>query len=294
LLRGSKPRPEAGIRQNANAISAQAGVGATKRRKDADPEKNMHIQNITAVAVAAAMIAAMAPAVLSAGPAMAAERPLAEQPVPVIRVSGEGTASVRPDLAIVTLGVVREAANVREALDAHNKVTAELGEAMRTFKIRAEDLQTANFQIQPKYVYPTPKDTGEQDPPRIVGYTVSSQLVVRIRDMAAIGEILDKAVTLGVNSDGGIQLTNDDPSTVISKARAAAMKDAASRAKTLAEAAGVKLGPVIEISESFERPMPVPMTRGKMMMDAAPASVPVETGENRYSVSVQAVFEIKE
>jgi uncharacterized protein YggE len=290
---GSKPRPAAANRQNANAISAQSGRDATKRRKDADREKTMLIQNFTAAALAVAMLAAMAPAVLTAGPALAAERPLAEQPVPVIRVSGEGTAAVKPDLAIVTLGVLREATTVREALDAHNKVTAELGEAMRAFKIRAEDMQTANFQIQPKYVYPTPKETGEQDPPRIVGYTVSSQLVVRIRDMAAIGEILDKAVTLGVNSDGGILLTNDDPSAVIAKARAAAMKDAASRAKTLAEAAGVNLGQVLEISEGFERPMPVPMTRGKAMMDAAPASVPVETGENRYSVTVQAVFEIK-
>jgi uncharacterized protein len=281
------------IRQNANAFAAQPRRDSTKRRKCADPEKTMHIQNFTAMAFAAAMLAAASPAVLSVAPAMAAERPLAEQPLPVIRVSGEGMASVRPDLAIVTLGVVREATTVREALDAHNKVTAELGEAMRAFKIKPEDMQTSNFQIQPKYVYPTPKDTGEQDPPRIVGYTVSSQLVVRIRDMAAIGEILDKAVTLGVNSDGGIMLTNDEPSAAIAKARAAAMKDATDRAKTLAEAAGVKLGPVIEISESFERPVPVPMTRGKMMMDAAPASVPVETGENRYSVTVQAVFEIK-
>lgn len=255
----------------------------------------MHIQKFTVAALAAAMLASVSPAILSAsaGPALATERPLAEQPVPVIRVSGEGIAAVKPDLAVVTLGVVREATTVREALDAHNTVTAELGEAMRAFKIRAEDMQTSNFQIQPKYVYPTPKDTGEQDPPRIVGYTVSSQLVVRIRDMAAIGEILDKAVTLGVNSDGGIMLTNDDPSAAIAKARAAAMKDAVNRAKTLAEAAGVTLGPVLEISESFDRPMPVPMTRGKVMMDAAPAAVPVEVGENRYSVTVQAVFEIK-
>jgi uncharacterized protein len=282
-------------RQNANAISAQSGKDKSKRRNCADPEKTMHIQKFTAAALASAMLAAASPAILSAsaGPALAAERPLAEQPVPVIRVSGEGIAAVKPDLAVVTLGVVREATTVREALDAHNTVTAELGAAMRDFNIRSEDMQTSNFQIQPKYVYPTPKDTGEQDPPRIVGYTVSSQLVVRIRDMAAIGEILDKAVTLGVNSDGGILLTNDDPSAAIAKARAAAMKDAANRAKTLAEAAGVTLGPVLEISESFDRPMPVPMTRGKMMMEAAPAAVPVETGENRYSVTVQAVFEIK-
>jgi uncharacterized protein YggE len=254
----------------------------------------MKAANLPAILFAVLAFATGVPATLIVpGFAAAEERPMAESPLPVIRVSGEGTATIAPDLAIVTLGVLREAATVREALDAHNKVTAELGMAMRGFNVKSEDLQTANFSILPKYFYPNPKANGEQDPPRIVGYSVSSQLVVRIRDMAAIGEILDKAVTLGVNSDGGIVLTNDDPSGAIAKARAAAMKDAAARAKTLAEAAGVQLGPVIEITEDFNRPRPQPITRGKMMMDAAPAAVPVETGENAYSVTVQAVFEIR-
>lgn len=220
---------------------------------------------------------------------------MANRPFPAIRVIGEGTARIAPDLAIVTLGVVRQAPTAREALDAHKKVTGELGEAMRAFGIKPQDLQTANFSIQPQYVYPAPKATGEQDPPRIVGYQVSSQLVVRLRDVASIGSVLDQAVTLGVNSDGGIQFTNDNPDEAVAKARAEAMKDAIARATTLAQAAGVGLGPIVEIVENSNRPQPMPITQGKMMLDSAAASpVPVEAGENAYSVTVQAVFEIKQ
>ena len=226
--------------------------------------------------------------------AHAGESRMAERPVPVIRVAGEGSAVLVPDLAIVTLGVMREGDTARAALDAHKKVMADVTEAMKAFKIAPRDLQTANFSIQPRYVYPNPKANGEQEPPRIVGYTVTSQLVVRIRDVGSIGDVLDQAVTLGVNSDGSIQFTNDNPVDAIAKARAAAMKDALQRARTLAEAAGVRVGAVQEISESFSQPQPMPITRGKMMLDASAEGVPVEAGENAYSVNVQAVFEIEQ
>jgi uncharacterized protein YggE len=241
-------------------------------------------------ATLAVLLAAMP---VAAAPALAQEP--ASRPLPVIRVTGEGTARLAPDLAIVTLGVVRQAPTAREALDAHTKVTGELGEAMRGFGLEPKDLQTANFSIQPQYVYPAPKATGEQDPPSIVGYQVSSQMVVRLRDITKIGNVLDQAVTLGVNSDGGIQFTNDDPAQAISQARIDAMKDALARATTLAQAAGVTLGAVSEITENSYHPQPMPITRGKMMLDSASASpVPVEAGENAYSVTVQAVFEIKQ
>jgi len=242
-------------------------------------------------------VAATLAVLLAAMPAVAApalSRETANRPVPVIRVTGEGTARLAPDLAIVTLGVVRQAPTAREALDAHKKVTGELGEAMRGFGVESNDLQTANFSIQPQYVYPAPKATGEQDPPRIVGYQVSSQLVVRLRDVAKIGAVLDQAVTLGVNADGGIQFTNDDPAQAISQARTDAMKDALARATTLAQAAGVTLGAITEITENFNLPQPMPITRGKMMLDAAASPVPIEAGENAYSVTVQAVIEIRQ
>jgi uncharacterized protein YggE len=100
-------------------------------------------------------------------------------------------------------------------------------------------------------------------------------------------------VTLGVNTGGSIQFTNDDPGNAIDEARAAAMKDALARATTLVEAAGATLGQIIEINESYSRPMPVTMAQGRMMAEAAMAdAVPIESGENTYSVTVSASWKI--
>lgn len=238
------------------------------------------------------VLAAALPLAIAVAPAATAqERPLAERPLPVIRVNGEGSVAVRPDMATVTLGVVREADTARAALDANNQAMAEVTQALKAAGIEAKDLQTSNFRIDPRYVYPPQRQDGQQDAPRIVGYTVSNQLTVRIRDLAKVGEILDRAVTLGVNADGGISFGNADPKAVVAAARKEAVRDAAERALTLADAAGVRLGAVMEIVESGGQPRPMPMSRGKIAM-AAEAAVPVEAGENEYTVNVQVTFEI--
>ena len=222
--------------------------------------------------------------------ANAQKRPLAERPVPVIQVSGEGEARLAPDIAIVSAGVVREAKTAREALTQNNEAMTAIIAALKDAGIAESDLQTADFSIQPRYVYPPNRD-GEQAEPRIVGYSVSNRLTVRIRNIEETGRILDQMVSLGVNSDGDIRFTNDDPSEALAKARAEAVRNASQKANTLASAAGVELGAILEISESSGRPQPVTMER-TIAASRSADFIPVQGGENTYSVSVQMRWEI--
>ena len=128
----------------------------------------------------------------------------------------------------------------------------------------------------------------------IVGYTVRNGLSVRVRDLAKLGGIMDQSVTLGVNEGGNILFTNDDPSGAIEQARTRAVQDAAARAKSLAAAAGVKLGKVLEISEQSYNPEPMPVMRAEMMMAKAADAVPVAAGENSYQVSVNLSYAIEQ
>ena len=226
--------------------------------------------------------------------AQAQERPLAERPLPTIRVQGEGSVAVAPDMALVNLTVLREAKTARAALDANNQAMADVLAAMKAEGIADKDLQTGGFSVQPSYTQPPRKSDGSSEAPRIVGYSVSNTLSVRLRDLARIGAVLDRAVTLGVNSGGDITFANAEPGPIVERARAAAMKDAIGRAKTLAEAAGVGLGPILEISENYVSPRPAPMARDKMMLEMAADAVPVATGESSYSVTVNVAWEVKQ
>ena len=117
-------------------------------------------------------------------------------------------------------------------------------------------------------------------------------MTVRIRDISALGEILDTSVTLGVNEGGNIMFTNDDPSSAITQARIMAVKDATAKAKTLAEAAGVKVGKLLEMSEQTHSPRPMQMVRAERSMAMSADSVPVAAGENTYKVTVNMSFAI--
>lgn len=210
---------------------------------------------------------------------------------PRVSVSGEGEATVSPDIALLSLSVMREAATAREALSANNDAMAAVIAAMKADGVADRDLQTASIQIQPRYTYTNNADGTQKS--ELTGYQVFNTLSVRVRDIAKTGTLLDKAVTLGVNQGGGITFTNDDPSKTITEARKRAVADAVSKARTLAEAADVKLGRVIEISEqSFAQP-PMPMMVKAQRMEAADSSVPVEAGENSYKVQVNVTFELK-
>ena len=214
------------------------------------------------------------------------------EPYPRIMVNGEGRAELVPDMALLQLSVTRDADTARQALDANSAAMAQVIKALRDQGIAERDIQTSNFGIQPRYVYPQPKAQGEREPPRIVGYTVRQGLNVRVRDLAKLGAIIDQSVTLGVNEGGNIMFTNDDPSAAIDKARAGAVQDATARAKTLASAAGVKLGRLLEISENTYDLAPAPMMRAEMMASDAAATAPVAAGENSYRVTVSVSYAI--
>jgi uncharacterized protein YggE len=222
-------------------------------------------------------------------PALAAET---ERREATIMVSGEGEATVAPDMAVISLAVVRDADTASEALSANSAAMTEVLDALKAQGIAEKDLQTTEFSIQPKYKQETRTD-GSYEAPVIVGYTVSNGLTVRVRELAKLGTIIDESVKLGVNQGGGISFTNDDPEPTIEAARKQAVEKAAAKAKTLTDAAGVKLGRVVEISENFARPMPQ-VYAAAPMAKMADESVPIASGENLYSVTVNITYAIEQ
>ena len=215
-----------------------------------------------------------------------------EDPVARILVTGEGSVDIAPDMAVLSLTVTRQAETARAALDANSSAMNQVQAAMTSAGVEQRDLQTSGFSIQPNYFYPPQQPSGKREPPRIVGYTVRNSLTVRVRDITAVGLILDKSVSLGVNEGGSIMFTNDDPAEAITRARVKAVQHAIDKAKTLASAAGVKTGQILEISEQAYSPRPMPMARAEVAMGRSADAVPVATGENTYKVTVNVSFAI--
>lgn len=203
-----------------------------------------------------------------------------------IVVTATGSAQAAPDMATVSLGVSQEARTASEAMQAVSEATRAVLNDIASAGIEARDVQTSSLSLHPVW------DDGNTRPRQVRGYSGSTMLTVRVRELDGLGALLDSVIGEGANQLNGLSFGIADPDPVEDGARANAVEKARDRAATLARAAGVTLGPVQTISEGGGGgPIHEPMMRGAMM---EAASVPVASGELDIQVTVTVVFAIDE
>jgi uncharacterized protein len=207
----------------------------------------------------------------------------------IISISGLGEVKARPDMASISTGVVSEAVSAKDALAKNNAAMAAVIAALKNAGVSEDDIQTSNFSVSPKYPPYQPNQTTQ----RIVGYTVSNQVNANVKNLKNLGPILDTLVQSGSNQIGGISFGIDEPKKVLDEARKKAVADARAKAELYAEAAGVSLGRVVQISESSAITPPVPMYRMAVQTEAADASVPIAAGQQTVSANVSITYEIQ-
>lgn len=203
---------------------------------------------------------------------------------PQIAVQGEGVVAAEPDMAIISMGVTREARTASAAMDGASAATADVLASVKAAGIEPRDVQTSSISLSPNW------DHTRSGPPVVNGYVASNQLSVRVRDLAELGGLLDRVVGDGANTMNGLSFAVAEPRPLEDEARTAAVKDARAKAELLAAAAGVTLGPVISIAEAGSFAPPGAMMR--TMADESAMAVPVAAGEIEYRISVSVVFGI--
>jgi len=211
-----------------------------------------------------------------------------DMPLRIITVSGTGEVTARPDQASISLGVVTEAQNARDALNANSQAMRAVFDELEGLDIPEENIRTSNFSINPQY---TPYRQGSNEPRRIIGYQVSNMVSVLFEDMDKLGLGLDAIVASGANQLHGISFSIGETDALMMAARADAVSDARARAEVLASAAGVELGRVLSINEGgVSTPQPMMYARAEMAMDS---SVPIAQGQQTLSTYVTMTFEIE-
>ena len=211
--------------------------------------------------------------------------------VALIYVTGEAQVEAPPDLAVVSFGVVTQAKTVAEARAQNAERAEAVIAAIKRVGVPQQQVSTTNFSVTPQYDYEE-----RRNPPRIVGYSVSNQLTVRLEDLDKISDLLDSALAAGANNVGNLSFTLKEPAKLKVTAYEQAVRDAQTRAQALARAAGIQLGKIHLLRESGGSPVPV-MRDFAMMAAAAPAekrATPVESGEVTVHVRVEIQYEIKQ
>ncbi|MFN3658369.1 MAG: SIMPL domain-containing protein [Pseudolabrys sp.] len=211
-------------------------------------------------------------ATLAAAPAQAADR--------LVTVTGEATVAVAPDSAVIRIGVSSLGKTAREASDANAKKMTAVLAAIKDSGIAERDVQTSRLSLQPQY------DPNKAGPARLLGFQVTNQVTVKIRDIDKLAAILDHAIAAGANEMSGIEFVVSEQSKLLDQARDEAIADARRKATLYAEAAGGKLGKVVSITEEGASAPPRPVAQFRA------AAIPVAPGERELRAVVSVSFEL--
>jgi len=205
-----------------------------------------------------------------------------------VNVSGMGEVAAEPDLARIMLGVEARKPTLAEARTEVNATVERVLKLTRDLRIDPKHVNATRVQVQPEYNW-NPKDRKRV----LLGYVVSRQVQVELRDLEQLGALLERAVDAGVNQMGDPALDSSRRKELEREAMSRAVQDARLNAEALAGAAGVRLGPVRSLNGAASSP-PMPMFRAQVAMAdaAAPPEASYQPGEMKFSASVNAEYDL--
>lgn len=226
-------------------------------------------------------------AVLASAVAVGAE---AERPR-TISVSGQGEIQAEPDRALVTLGIESRKPKMEEARAEVTKTVDAVLKLTRDLKIDQKYVRTTRINIQPEYNWE--QNTRERN---LIGYFVSRQVEIDLRDLDKLGQLMEKSFDLGVNQVGDPRLDSSKRRDLEREALAKAVADAKLNAEAVAKAAGARIGAprTIAASSGFVPP-PMPMfkatmARAEMAADSGAGSY--QSGQMGFNGTVQVEYDL--
>lgn len=202
-------------------------------------------------------------------------------------LSAEAKVKVTPDVAVTSIGMVNTAPTVAEAQQKNTSVMNALIERLKGMGIDAADIQTSNYNIYPQYNYT------EKEGRVLLGYEVSQNVQVKIRDVQKANQVFAIAGEVGANNVGGLQFVVDNHEAYLTKAREEALQKIAEKKASLATALGVSLGDVVAYHEFEGGNTGVIQYKG-IAEDAMGGGNPaIEPGSAEVVLTVNVTYEVR-
>ncbi len=174
-----------------------------------------------------------------------------------LRIKGTGKASRQPDLIVVNFKIVSEDYNYDEALNNLNKRTALLRQDIVKAGFNRDDLKTTNFNINTKYRY-------EDGQSYFDGYRASHDLKLEFPYNRLLLNQLLKIVSISnANAEFKIFFEVDDKEDFKNELLRNAVENAKKNALVITDAAGVKLGKILNITYDWQEIL----SRSKLKME---------------------------
>lgn len=198
-----------------------------------------------------------------------------------IIVIGEATVKIKPDTAVIQLGVTTVAPTAQEAMQNNANQMQQVIDKLKSIGITEDQMATSGISLFPESDGPK----GPDDPGSITRYRATNQITVIVPDVSKAATVLDTAVAAGANSNGSVSFNVKDDSQYRVQAVEQAVKAARPKAEAAARALGVTIKGVKIVDESgFSSPvMPASGLGGG-------GATPIFPGQVSVTEQVRVVF----
>lgn len=196
--------------------------------------------------------------------------------VAVITSSGEGRREMAPDKATIVLGVETRARTPAAAASANADRMTAIRNALTRAGVAARDIATARYSLGLEYTGRVPPDTQ---------YVAANMVTVTTRQLDQVGRIIDTGLGAGANNINSLQYDLTDRTNAQNEALSDAVRNARRQAEVMAEAAGGRLGELVELTTSPGEIRPF-MGDVAFRMQASAAPTPVSPGQVIVTASV--------
>jgi uncharacterized protein YggE len=179
----------------------------------------------------------------------ASAQPMGADRGPIISVRGDGRAEVPPEIARLSAQVTTKGRTLQAAASAHKTRATQADAALKAMAKDGVVIEQSTFRLDQVHQPPTPQGTPRQG----AEYQAVTSFQIKITKLADIDAIVTAIASTGLVEVQNLRFALDDKSNALTIARRNAVANARQRAQTYAEAAGVRLGEVIEITDNEPR-----------------------------------------
>lgn len=207
---------------------------------------------------------------------------------PKLTVQGTGNASATPDVLTVTVDIAVTDPNAQASLLDDNTKASAVTAVLEHGGVAPKDIQTSNVSIQPQYSL---ADT-------IDGYQMTNTITAQLRHFSTAGSVLDAVATAAGNAAriDSLTFSIEDPRAIEDTARTDAVHQAVSHARSMAQAAGERLGPVCSLTDQSTPDYGVaePFNAASAAGITPKTVVPLQPGTQQESAQITMVYALEQ
>lgn len=207
------------------------------------------------------------------------------QPQNTISVGGEGKVMVKPDEALLSIGVETNNPDAKVAKSENDAVMAKMIDFLKKSGIDAKDYKTERVNLYQRQDYESKEKY----------YQAGQTIQIQIKDLSKYETIMAGMIDAGANQINGIQFKSSQMEKYESEARKKAVQNAQKKAQDYAQALGQNVGTAIVVSENGAQAVFPRMYQMKAAAyaESDTAAQTLAEGEIEITANINITFQLK-